>query len=306
MTLSDVQMHLHALINSSTILLGRSHESDLHALQLSYLRYIGTAILFYHLRGQLLKPGLTWLTREWLRRNIQDHGCGGHNPEKDSFACIDLLKARLRILMVFPAKGPGSGGSGRIMSRSWRASRNRGSQVKWARMVIVYPGSPGAWDGTSTAAPAMTVACANNAQVSDRLLGAPTCHELIFGRLMGLTDALGIMPKAGADLPGAENAERQIRTGAAETKTKTESAETPPSLRLQRQHPVRSHDEPECEPDRDTPSSPTNQQHGNRSSSRKATEAGGGAPRLSTADDRALEEAGHLNADGLLFVGVTR
>ncbi|KAI9432772.1 hypothetical protein H4582DRAFT_1091664 [Lactarius indigo] len=43
MTLPDVQMHLRTLINTSTILLGRSFESDLHALQLAHPRYIGTA-----------------------------------------------------------------------------------------------------------------------------------------------------------------------------------------------------------------------------------------------------------------------
>ncbi|KAH9177999.1 hypothetical protein EDB89DRAFT_1296406 [Lactarius sanguifluus] len=59
MTLSDVQTHLHVLTNSSTILLGQLLESDLYALQLSYLRCIGTAILFYHPRGRPLKPGLT-------------------------------------------------------------------------------------------------------------------------------------------------------------------------------------------------------------------------------------------------------
>ncbi|KAH9055877.1 hypothetical protein EDB83DRAFT_2316204 [Lactarius deliciosus] len=94
------------------------------------------------------------------------------------------------------------------------------------------PRQTGAWDDTS--ATAMTVACVNNAEFVTR-----------------------IMPKAGADLPGTENAERKNRTGAAETKTKTENAEAPPPPRLQQQHPVRSHDEPECEPDRATSSSPT-------------------------------------------------
>ncbi|KAH9037467.1 hypothetical protein EDB85DRAFT_1936257 [Lactarius pseudohatsudake] len=181
MTLSDVQTHLHALVNSSIILLGRLPESDLHGLQLSYLRCIGIAILFYHPRGRPLKPGLT---RELLGRNIQDHGCGGHNPEEDSCAsaCIDLLKVEIE-------NRPRFGGF-------WAdyepiIARIAQSRVKWARTVIFYLGSLGAWDGTSATAPAMTVACANNAEVLNRLLGAPSCHELVFGRLMGLADALG-------------------------------------------------------------------------------------------------------------------
>ncbi|KAH9010510.1 hypothetical protein EDB85DRAFT_2050136 [Lactarius pseudohatsudake] len=163
MTLSNVQMHLHALINSSTILLGRLLESDP-----------------YNFRTY---PGLAWLiTREWLSRNIQYHGCGGHNPEEDACACVDLLKAEIK-------NRPRFGGFWAdyepIMARITQ------SRVQWARTVIVYPGSLGAWDGTSATAPAMTVACADNAEVLDRLLGPPSRHELIFGRLIGLADALG-------------------------------------------------------------------------------------------------------------------
>ncbi|KAH9177994.1 hypothetical protein EDB89DRAFT_1296269 [Lactarius sanguifluus] len=47
---NDALRRADALINSSTILLGRSLESNLHALQFSYLRCIGTAIPFYHPR----------------------------------------------------------------------------------------------------------------------------------------------------------------------------------------------------------------------------------------------------------------
>ncbi|KAH9055868.1 hypothetical protein EDB83DRAFT_2521205 [Lactarius deliciosus] len=105
-------------------------------------------------------------------RVARDHGCGGHNPEDDSCACIYLLKAEIK-------NRPRFGGFWAdyepIMARIAQ------SRVKWARTVIVYPGSPGAWDGTSATAPAMTVACANNAEVLDRVLGTPSRHELIFG-----------------------------------------------------------------------------------------------------------------------------
>ncbi|KAI9432765.1 hypothetical protein H4582DRAFT_1820716, partial [Lactarius indigo] len=68
MTLPDVQTP--ALINSSTILLGRSLASDLHALQLAHPRCIGTAILFHYWRGRPLKPGLVWLTCKWPRPSM--------------------------------------------------------------------------------------------------------------------------------------------------------------------------------------------------------------------------------------------
>ena len=59
------------------------------------------------------------------------------------------------------------------------------------RTAIVDHGNPGAWHGTSATAPATTVACANDAEVLEGLLGALDSHEFVFGRLMALADALG-------------------------------------------------------------------------------------------------------------------
>ncbi|KAI9429384.1 hypothetical protein H4582DRAFT_2150020 [Lactarius indigo] len=70
MTFLDVQTP--ALINSSTILPGRSLASDLHALQLAHPRCIGNAILFRYRRGQPLKPGLIWPTCKWSRPSLSD------------------------------------------------------------------------------------------------------------------------------------------------------------------------------------------------------------------------------------------
>ncbi|KAH9013723.1 hypothetical protein EDB84DRAFT_882941 [Lactarius hengduanensis] len=166
------------------ILLGRLLGSDLHALELVHPRCVDT----------------------------------GHNPEEDARACIDLVKAEIKNRLRFG--GEFWTGHEPILARTARShSRNRGLNEG---AVIVDSYSPSAWHGTSSTAPAMTVACANSAEVLDGLLGAPSCHELIFGRLMELADALGYvtMSKAGADsLPGAENAEEKNRTGAAETKT---------------------------------------------------------------------------------------
>jgi RNA exonuclease 1 len=95
-TLADVQAYLRTLITPSTILLGHSLESDLRALQLSHPRCVDTALIFHHPRGRPLKPGLAWLTRKWLSRTIQDRGPGGHDPEEDARACVDLLKAKIK------------------------------------------------------------------------------------------------------------------------------------------------------------------------------------------------------------------
>ena len=65
--LAGVKAHLRTLITPSTILLGHSLESNVRALQLFHPRRIDP-------RGRPLKPGLAWLTREWLGRTIQDRG----------------------------------------------------------------------------------------------------------------------------------------------------------------------------------------------------------------------------------------
>ncbi|KAF8462662.1 hypothetical protein DFH94DRAFT_831793 [Russula ochroleuca] len=207
-TLADVQAHLSTLITPSTILIGHSLESDLRALQLSHPRCIDTALIFHHPRGRPLKPGLAWLTRKWLGRTIQDRGPGGHDPEEDARACVDLLKAKIK-------NGPGYGEFktdyepilARIArSQSHTPSRGAGTG---ARTAIVDHGNPGAWHGTSADAPATTVPCTNDAEILEGVLGALDSHEFVFARLMGLADALGwVTPKAPADSgTNPENAE---------------------------------------------------------------------------------------------------
>src|SRR6266436_3827640 len=95
-TLAGVQTHLQALISPSTILQGHSLDSDLRALQLSHSLCIDTAMIFHCPRGRPLKPGLAWLARKWLGRTIQDRGPGGHDPEEDATACVDLPRAKIK------------------------------------------------------------------------------------------------------------------------------------------------------------------------------------------------------------------
>lgn len=75
--------------------MGHSLEQDLRALKLAHPRYIDTALLYHHPRGPPLKPGLAWLTKKWCNRDIQNHGVGGHNPEEDARACLELVKKKL-------------------------------------------------------------------------------------------------------------------------------------------------------------------------------------------------------------------
>ncbi|KAH9030453.1 hypothetical protein EDB84DRAFT_1439097 [Lactarius hengduanensis] len=154
MTLSDVQTHLHALVNSCWAVC-----SNQIYMAYNFRTYVASALRYSSTtqRGRPLKPGLT---RESLGRNIQDHGLWRAQSRRGLMCQFGGFWADYEPIMARIAQ----------------------SRVKWARTVIVYPGSPGAWDGTSATAPAMTVACANNAEMPSGM----------------------IMPKAGGDLPGAE------------------------------------------------------------------------------------------------------
>ncbi|KAI9428956.1 hypothetical protein BJY52DRAFT_1200720 [Lactarius psammicola] len=65
------------------------------------------------------------------------------------------------------------------------------------RTAIVDDGNPGTRHGTSATAPATTVACANDAEVLDRLLKVLNSHKFTFEQLMGSVDALGYQPHIG-------------------------------------------------------------------------------------------------------------
>ncbi|KAN0141724.1 hypothetical protein V8E53_000186 [Lactarius tabidus] len=329
-TLVDVQAHLRTLITPSTILLGHSLESDLNALKLSHARCIDTALIFHHPRGRPLKPGLAWLTRKWLGRVIRDRGPGGHNPEEDARACMDLLKAKIKNR---PGYGEFRADFEPILARIARSHpRNRGSNGGRTRTAIVDHGNPGAWHSTSATAPATTVACANDAEVLDGLVGALDSHELIFGRLMGLADALGwITPKVDAVV--AEKTENQKLTGDA-AGTKIESSEVAPPApddsngnalftavtnlndhltTLHAALPPRTalllfsgHSDPRSMSTLAARRAEyqASQQGKESGSAAAAAEIEGGTVRWSTADDRALEEAVVRARMGLLFVGV--
>lgn len=95
LSLRDVQAHFLKLLSPTTILLGHSLESDLNALKIRHPLCIDTALLYRHPRGQPYKPGLKWLVKQWLGREIQTAGAGGHDSEEDARACVDLLRMKL-------------------------------------------------------------------------------------------------------------------------------------------------------------------------------------------------------------------
>ena len=144
----------------------------------------------YDPRGRPLKPGLAWLTRKWLGRTIQDRGPSRHDPEQDTRVCVDSLKSKdQNWTRVSEFKTDYEPIMARIArSQSHSPSRDVGTG---ARTAIVDHGKPGAWHGTSAATPTTTVACTNDAEVLEGVLGAMDTHEFGFARLLALADALG-------------------------------------------------------------------------------------------------------------------
>ncbi|KAN0141754.1 hypothetical protein V8E53_000216, partial [Lactarius tabidus] len=148
--LADVQTHLRTLILPWTILLGHSLESDTNAIK-CHLCCIDTALIFRHLRGRPLKPGLAQLTRKWLRRIIQITGLAGTTP-----------KRILRICRLEPSYRKFQADLEAILVRIARS--HSCNSMADTRAAIVDHGNPGAWNGTSATAPP-TVACTNIAEV---------------------------------------------------------------------------------------------------------------------------------------------
>jgi RNA exonuclease 1 len=80
--LSDVQTDVLKFLvpenktDQTPILLGHSLELDLKALKICHPRVIDTAVSYGHPRERPFKPGLAWLTRKWLTRDIQNRGEG--------------------------------------------------------------------------------------------------------------------------------------------------------------------------------------------------------------------------------------
>ncbi|KAF9808174.1 hypothetical protein IEO21_07960 [Rhodonia placenta] len=162
-----------------------------------------TAVIYHHPRGRPLKPGLAWLTKKWCGREIQNRGEGGHDPEEDARACVDLLNKKIE-------NGPGFGEFKIDMESIFeRMGRARGGSITTA---VVDHGNPGAWHGSKATT---VVACNTDGEVLDALLGAIPSHSFVFGRFTGLASALGwITSKGNADIiPDSQSVPEVSATG---------------------------------------------------------------------------------------------
>ncbi|KAF8526629.1 hypothetical protein BU17DRAFT_74141 [Hysterangium stoloniferum] len=221
-TLSNIQQKLVGLITSQTILLGHSLESDLRALKFAHPRCIDTALMYHHPRGRPLKPGLAWLTKKWCNREIQARGEGGHDPEEDARACIELLKTKM-------ARGPSFGefktDQESVLERLSRTTTRVSTGVKSA--VVDY-GNPSTWHGAKAT---LAIACQSDAAILEGMVEAlPQC-QFIFGRFMALSEALEwTTPKT--DTPPAPAPSVPDALSALNTRLQTLHAALPPRTAL--------------------------------------------------------------------------
>ena len=141
--------------------------------------------MYHHPRGRPLKPGLKWLTEKWCGRKIQTKGEGGHDPEEDARACLDLLKRKLE-------EGPGFGefktDYESIFERMGRATWRGGGVGGIIKSAVVDHGNPGFMHGSKADT---ALACKTDDEVLEGLLNVIPSHQFTFGRFMALSSSLG-------------------------------------------------------------------------------------------------------------------
>ncbi|TFK50197.1 ribonuclease H-like protein [Heliocybe sulcata] len=186
-TFTEVQSEILSLLSTTPtpILLGHSLESDLKTLKMSHPYCIDTAVLFHHPRGRPFKPALAWLTKKWCGRVIQARGEGGHDPEEDARACLDLLKKKID-------NGPGYGefktDFESIFERMARSSGRAGAGGGPIRSAVVDHGNPASMHGAKATS---TVACKTDEEIFEGVQRVIPDHQFVFGRFNALADALG-------------------------------------------------------------------------------------------------------------------
>lgn len=95
--LADVQRELvNRFLFTDTILVGHSLTSDLRALRLVHLNIADTAILYPHQRGFPFRTSLKYLTKTFLKKDIQMEIQAGHDSAEDAIASLELLLLKVR------------------------------------------------------------------------------------------------------------------------------------------------------------------------------------------------------------------
>lgn len=118
---------------------------------------------------------------------------GGHDPEEDARACVDLLKLKLEY-------GPGFGEfkvdyesiferMGRCAARDAMGGRTGGvGGAERIKSAVVDHGNPGVMHGAKATS---AIGCKTDDEVLEGLLGVIPTHQFTYGRFLGLANALG-------------------------------------------------------------------------------------------------------------------
>ncbi|GMS84252.1 hypothetical protein PENTCL1PPCAC_6427 [Pristionchus entomophagus] len=95
-TLEEARERLFELVNTETILIGHSLESDLKAMRIVHDHVVDTSVVFPHRAGPPLKRALRTLAGEILMKIIQED-VSGHDSKEDSSACMQLMLHKLKM-----------------------------------------------------------------------------------------------------------------------------------------------------------------------------------------------------------------
>eukprot|EP00939_MAST-03C_sp_MAST-3C-sp1_P000911 g911.t1 len=94
-SLEDVRDRLMRFIKAETIAIGHSLQCDMKALKLFHRNVLDTAILYPHPAGPPKRNKLRYITKRFLKRNIQQRGANGHDSKEDALAALDLVKLKV-------------------------------------------------------------------------------------------------------------------------------------------------------------------------------------------------------------------
>ncbi|KAI6243059.1 RNA exonuclease 1-like protein [Aphelenchoides fujianensis] len=100
--LNEAWKRFFELVNSETILVGHSLESDLRALRLVHRNVVDTSVVFPHRLGPPMKRALRNLASDYLQLIIQED-TEGHCSKEDAGTCMKLMLHKTRTDLGIPS-----------------------------------------------------------------------------------------------------------------------------------------------------------------------------------------------------------
>lgn len=125
------------------------------------------------------------MTKKWCGREIQAKGEGGHDPEEDARACLDLLKKKIE---GGPSFGEFKTDYESIFERMARSNRRAGGGAGSIKSAVVDHGNPTVMHGSKANT---SIGCKDDEEVLNALLDVVPAHQFIFGRFISLATVLG-------------------------------------------------------------------------------------------------------------------